>query len=89
MSLLEKSCLGEHSNACYYLSGLYIAGVGKQKLNKANEKESKESDSKLPSVPRDMKQAFKFAFKGCELGNMYSCANVSQMYAKGDGNIAF
>ncbi|RZB39345.1 Nicastrin and/or Peptidase M28 domain containing protein [Asbolus verrucosus] len=74
MSLLEKSCKAEHSNACYYLSGMYISGV--KKPNSENKSEY--------LVQRDMEKAFQFALKGCELGNMYSCANLSQMYAKGD-----
>lgn len=37
------------------------------------------------TLPKDMTKAFKYALKGCDLGNMYSCANVSQMYLKGDG----
>ncbi|XP_064556605.1 cytochrome c oxidase assembly factor 7 homolog [Drosophila montana] len=32
-----------------------------------------------------MKKAFQFAHKACELSNMYACANLSQMYARGDG----
>uniref|UniRef100_A0A2M4BXF6 Putative cytochrome c oxidase assembly factor 7 n=1 Tax=Anopheles marajoara TaxID=58244 RepID=A0A2M4BXF6_9DIPT len=36
-------------------------------------------------VERDMEKAFEFAYKACELRNMYACANLSQMYAKGDG----
>ncbi|XP_037092236.1 cytochrome c oxidase assembly factor 7 homolog [Pollicipes pollicipes] len=34
---------------------------------------------------KDMQVAFKHALKACELGNMYACSNVSQMYRKGDG----
>jgi len=37
------------------------------------------------AVSRDMKKAFDFAYKACELRNMYACANLSQMYARGDG----
>lgn len=36
-------------------------------------------------IKRDMKQAFQFAKRSCELGNMFACANVSMMYKKGDG----
>ncbi|XP_063930435.1 cytochrome c oxidase assembly factor 7 homolog isoform X2 [Zophobas morio] len=79
MSLLEKSCLAEHSNACYYLSGMYIAGV------KRHQDKSEKDAKPEVLVATDMKKAFQFALKGCELGNMYSCANLSQMYAKGDG----
>lgn len=36
-------------------------------------------------IQRDMAKAFQFAYKACELRNMYACANLSQMYARGDG----
>lgn len=58
---------------------MYISGVRKHQKNEKPE-EKIEYD-----VEKDMKKAFKWAVKGCELGNMYSCANLSQMYAKGDG----
>ena len=34
---------------------------------------------------KDMAKAFTFAYKACELKNMYACANLSQMYARGEG----
>jgi len=34
---------------------------------------------------KDMPTAFRHALKACELGNMYACSNVSQMYRKGEG----
>lgn len=34
---------------------------------------------------KDMTAAFRHGVKACELGNMYACSNVSQMYRKGDG----
>lgn len=43
----------------------------------------------LAGVPgvleKDMKMAYELSNKGCELGNMYACANLSQMYTRGDG----
>lgn len=36
-------------------------------------------------VEKDMAKAFGFAYKACELKNMYACANLSQMYARGEG----
>lgn len=65
--------------ACYYLSGLYIAGA-KNGSKVGDKKNQQDLD-----LPRNMEKAFKYALEGCKLGNMYSCANVSQMYAKGDG----
>lgn len=56
------------------------------------QKDKPASQSSLPTLPegayvveRDMQKAFEFAYKACELRNMYACANLSQMYAKGDG----
>lgn len=43
----------------------------------------------LPSgegaIVKDMQKAFTFAYKACELRNMYACANLSQMYSRGEG----
>ncbi|XP_037801364.1 cytochrome c oxidase assembly factor 7 homolog, partial [Penaeus monodon] len=36
-------------------------------------------------IAKDMIKAFDYSNKACNLGNMYACANVSQMYRKGDG----
>ena len=36
-------------------------------------------------TPKDSTQAFQSSVKACDLGNIYACANVSQMYRKGDG----
>lgn len=36
-------------------------------------------------IEKDMAKAFGFAYKACELKNMYACANLSQMYARGEG----
>ncbi|ENN71654.1 cytochrome c oxidase assembly factor 7 homolog [Dendroctonus ponderosae] len=79
VGLLEKACNFKNGMACYYLSGLYIAGA--KNGNKIGEKDAKSEYD----VPKNMEKAFKFALEGCNLGNMYSCANLSQMYAKGDG----
>ena len=32
-----------------------------------------------------MEKAFEFAKKACDLKNMYACANLSQMYSRGEG----
>lgn len=81
MELLEKACTINNGNACYYLSGMYIAGVKKPNLKPTEEKLKKEDYHVQPN----MNKAFQYALNGCNLGNMYSCANLSQMYAKGDG----
>lgn len=87
-----------NGNACFYLSGMHISGILKDEYNTAKAKQeleqkdkpsSKGQVSSLPAaayvVERDMQKAFEFAYKACELRNMYACANLSQMYAKGDG----
>ncbi|KAL3270592.1 hypothetical protein HHI36_021129 [Cryptolaemus montrouzieri] len=79
MSLLEKSCMGGNANACYYISGMYISGVKKHQV------EETLPNLETYEVAKDMEKAFKFALQGCDLGNVYSCANLSQMYRKGEG----
>lgn len=37
------------------------------------------------AIAKDMQKAFTFAYKACELRNMYACANLSQMYSRGEG----
>lgn len=83
MKLLQKACTGKNANACYYLSGMYIVGI---KKNDAVSNTNVKSKNDEFEIPKDMKKAFQYALEGCNLGNMYSCANLSQMYAKGDGN---
>lgn len=81
---LKKSCDGNIDMACHYLCGMYISGVPKNiaEFNPHNPSKNKNIDF---LIKPDMKQAFQFAKKACELGNMYACANVSMMYAKGEG----
>lgn len=81
---LKKSCDKNDDMACHYLSGMYLTGVPKNvaDFNPHNPEKNKNIDYLIKS---DMKQAFQFAKKACELGNMFACANVSMMYKKGDG----
>lgn len=75
-----------NATACFYLSGMHISGV-----QKSADKTHITSPNKnnIPAseflIQKDMKKAFDFAYKACELKNMYACANLSQMYARGDG----
>lgn len=82
MGLLEKSCTGKNANACYYLSGMYIVGI---KKDSPSEKTNNTTADLEFQIPKDMKKAYEYALEGCNLGNIYSCANLSQMYSKGDG----
>lgn len=77
--MLKKSCILNNATACFYLSGMYINGVYKQEVRPPNPQPSDFL------VQKDMKQAFEFAYKACDLDNMYACANLAQMYKKGDG----
>jgi cytochrome c oxidase assembly factor 7 len=82
VDLLTKSCELNNGTACFYLSGMYINGV-----TKSTDK-SKSTQSKDPSdivLLKDMKKAYEYGVKACDLNNMYACANVAQMFMRGDG----
>ena len=36
-------------------------------------------------MEKDMSKAFEYTNKACELGNIFACANLSQMYKRGEG----
>ncbi|XP_063547614.1 cytochrome c oxidase assembly factor 7 homolog [Cydia strobilella] len=81
---LKKSCDQNDDMACHYLCGMYISGVPKNVAEYNPHNPAKNKNIEYLIKP-DMKQAFEFAKKSCENGNMYGCANVSMMYKKGDG----
>lgn len=83
LEFLTKSCDMNNATACFYLSGMHISGVQK-KPEESQPAQTPAKDSEF-IVHKDMKKAFEFAYKACELRNMYACANLSQMYARGDG----
>lgn len=89
-----------NATACFYLSGMHISGVqhADDKVAVPTDGASHTTSAELAVAPaitvgaaadyliqRDMTKAFQFAYKACELRNMYACANLSQMYARGDG----
>jgi cytochrome c oxidase assembly factor 7 len=39
----------------------------------------------MVTLQKNMSEAFKFALKACDLGNMEACVNVSMMYRRGEG----
>lgn len=78
---LTRSCELNNATACFYLSGMHISGVPKT----ADLGHTKDLPDSEMFLTKDMKKAFDFAYKACELRNMYACANLSQMYARGDG----
>lgn len=42
--------------------------------------------SGVPNVVEpNMKSAYDYSLKACDLGNIYACSNVSRMYSRGDG----
>lgn len=110
IQFLTKACDMNNATACFYLSGLHIAGVEtKESTPTAASAEKRYGISSSPGqqstasqqaptsaapaataakdfiVAKDMVKAFGFAYKACELKNMYACANLSQMYARGEG----
>lgn len=82
---LTKSCKMDNGTACFYLSGMFISGVLKKErtTNSTAMKEQHPPGDFI--VQKDMKKAFEYASRACELANMYACANLSQMYMRGDG----
>ncbi|XP_017062892.1 cytochrome c oxidase assembly factor 7 homolog [Drosophila eugracilis] len=96
LEFLTKSCDMNNATACFYLSGMHISGVQKKPMQSTTTASAGSAPTAPPSsntplkdsdyiVQKDMKKAFQFAHKACELRNMYACANLSQMYARGDG----
>jgi cytochrome c oxidase assembly factor 7 len=87
LNFLTKSCEMNNSTACFYLSGMFISGVTKASIpispNAPVKPETVDKDGYL--IAKDMGKAFNYAYKACELKNMYACANLSQMYARGEG----
>lgn len=81
---LKKACDQKDNMACHYLFGMYLSGVPKNVADFNPHRPDKNKNIDYLIKP-DKKQAFQFAMKACELGNMYACANVSMMYKKGDG----
>ena len=56
-------------NACFHLSGIYLDGISNRSEN----------------INKDMKKAFQYSVRACDLGSIHACTNVSIMYRKGDG----
>lgn len=82
---LSKSCMMDNGTACFYLSGMHISGVLKKDKTPTVPTVTLTPDPTDFIVQKDMKKAFDFAARACELNNMYACANLSQMYMRGDG----
>lgn len=81
---LTKSCKMDNGTACFYLSGMHISGVlKKEKATTATPTTTPQPTDYI--VQKDMAKAFEYAARACELNNMYACANLSQMYQRGDG----
>lgn len=83
-----------NGNACFYLSGMHISGAEGPIASKETQPlvSSTESSPKQPVakkndfiIEKNMEKAFTFSYKACELNNMYACANLSRMYARGEG----
>lgn len=89
---LKKGCDMNNGNACFYLSGMYMSGADSSLTPNGK---IRESDADTPKdvvkppnsfiLQKDMEQAFALSTKACELNNFFACANLSRMYAVGDG----
>lgn len=82
---LTKSCKMDNATACFYISGMHISGVLKTDRPGNPPAKDEKIDPSEYIVQKDMKKAFDYAARACELNNMYACANLSQMYQRGDG----
>lgn len=73
------------------MAGIYIDGVKKRAQKKPRDKSSFFTSTDLPTAPteyhvqKNMELAFKYTYKACELKNIFACANLSEMYARGEG----
>lgn len=82
-----------NGDACFHLSAMLISGAegpstpkdAENKISSTISPPSKPITNKDFVVLKDMEKAFSLAYKACELNNMYACANLSQMYARGEG----
>ncbi len=86
----KKACeQGELADACYRYSSLFVNGVKdviqvkKQVICFSLWEEYPEYS--LDFLQKNMEEAFNFSVKGCHLGSLPSCVNVSVMYGRGDG----
>lgn len=73
---------------------MHISGVERSDAATVAESSLKGTDPKLSTalshqgdyvVVKDMEKAFNYAYKACDLKNIYACANLSQMFARGEG----
>lgn len=87
MEYLNKSCDMNNGNACFYLSGMYMSGADSALTPNSNQNTEVEKSKPNNSfvLKKDMKKAFALTAKACELNNFFACANLSRMYAMGDG----
>lgn len=74
-----------NGNACFYLSGMYMSGADTSKLPGNKDQPNTDNSNDEFALEKDMKKAFTLSTKACELKNFYACANLSKMYALGDG----
>lgn len=80
----KKSCSEKYAEACYFLSGMYIQGV-KNKPAGPHAAQPPANNEEQIIVPKNMKEAFMYTNTACELQHIYACANLSQMYTRGEG----
>lgn len=68
----------DNGNACFYLSGMYMSGsiFGADKTKTTSDTTASEKPANAFVLEKDMKKAFAFSTKACELKNFYACANL-------------
>lgn len=81
----RKGCDYDNNMACYHLSSMYLAGIKKPPSPDAKPLPHGHPPVGEYLLEKNMEKAFTFAKKACDLKNIYACANVSQMYTRGDG----
>lgn len=85
---MNEACVLGDKDGCWHLSTWYMG----PNPNSKPDKESTMPPSSPPSKdtkaffpPRDMKKAFEYALKACNMSHPQCCANVSRMYRLGEG----
>lgn len=70
----------DNGNACFYLSGMYMSGSMFRADNTKTPSNTTASEKPANEfvLEKDMKKAFAFSTKACELKNFYACANLSR-----------
>lgn len=74
-----------HGNACFYLAGMYMAGVNAD-VKEFGLDDKKKAEAKPDSfvLAKDMKTAFELTQKACDLNVWQACENLSAWHTSGE-----